>query len=273
VVLVEASRKAKQKLSSFIQLSTLRGDFHQRSLYSRQRARKGFRSRPCGGVSEHAYCKVGAFYISCNHLRSLTSATTLSRVEIVEGELNVGQKRSLGQQEIKGEGRRVPRKRNCVDDGICHTPGKDDIRKSETKQRTKTKAMQQSVFPRRVRLVVIEEPFVEISQQCHEAYGVEHAKAQENKRKRTRVTVEAETGTCGHEWNTFDTGGVCPACVHQWTETQCPFLQPMVATFGLVCKLIRPSTKQSQKFVHVIAHCAAGGVDHNVFALPRFIFP
>jgi len=26
---------------------------------------------------------------------------------------------------------------------------------------------------------------------------------------------------CGHEWNTFDTGGVCPACMHQWTETQC----------------------------------------------------
>jgi hypothetical protein len=21
--------------------------------------------------------------------------------------------------------------------------------------------------------------------------------------------------TCGHEWNTFDTGGVCPACLHQ----------------------------------------------------------
>jgi hypothetical protein len=27
--------------------------------------------------------------------------------------------------------------------------------------------------------------------------------------------------TCGHLWNTFDTGGVCPACLHQWTETQC----------------------------------------------------
>jgi hypothetical protein len=26
---------------------------------------------------------------------------------------------------------------------------------------------------------------------------------------------------CGFEWNTFDTGGVCPACLHQWTETQC----------------------------------------------------
>ena len=25
--------------------------------------------------------------------------------------------------------------------------------------------------------------------------------------------------TCGHEWNTFDTGGVCPACLHQWTST------------------------------------------------------
>jgi hypothetical protein len=27
--------------------------------------------------------------------------------------------------------------------------------------------------------------------------------------------------TCGYDWNTFDTGGVCPACLHQWTETQC----------------------------------------------------
>jgi hypothetical protein len=27
--------------------------------------------------------------------------------------------------------------------------------------------------------------------------------------------------TCRYEWNTFDTGGVCPACLHQWTETPC----------------------------------------------------
>jgi hypothetical protein len=27
--------------------------------------------------------------------------------------------------------------------------------------------------------------------------------------------------TCGKQWNTFDTGGVCPACLHQWSETQC----------------------------------------------------
>jgi hypothetical protein len=26
--------------------------------------------------------------------------------------------------------------------------------------------------------------------------------------------------TCGHGWNTFDVGGVCPVCFHQWTETQ-----------------------------------------------------
>jgi len=28
--------------------------------------------------------------------------------------------------------------------------------------------------------------------------------------------------TCGHVWNTFDTGGVCPACIKQWTSTKCP---------------------------------------------------
>ncbi len=27
--------------------------------------------------------------------------------------------------------------------------------------------------------------------------------------------------TCGHEWNRFNTGGVCPACLQQWKETQC----------------------------------------------------
>jgi hypothetical protein len=27
--------------------------------------------------------------------------------------------------------------------------------------------------------------------------------------------------TCGHSWNTFDTGGICPACQYQWQITQC----------------------------------------------------
>ncbi|PHN06186.1 hypothetical protein [Flavilitoribacter nigricans] len=27
--------------------------------------------------------------------------------------------------------------------------------------------------------------------------------------------------TCGHVWNTFDTGGRCPACKKQWEWTQC----------------------------------------------------
>ena len=29
------------------------------------------------------------------------------------------------------------------------------------------------------------------------------------------------TCKCLHCWNTFDTGGICPACLHQWTSTQC----------------------------------------------------
>ena len=32
----------------------------------------------------------------------------------------------------------------------------------------------------------------------------------------------------------FATGGVRPACLHQWTSTQYFSLQSMVATFGLV---------------------------------------
>jgi hypothetical protein len=27
--------------------------------------------------------------------------------------------------------------------------------------------------------------------------------------------------SCLHVWNTFDTGGVCPACTRHWQETQC----------------------------------------------------
>jgi hypothetical protein len=28
--------------------------------------------------------------------------------------------------------------------------------------------------------------------------------------------------SCEHLWNTFDTGGVCPACARRWQDTQCP---------------------------------------------------
>lgn len=28
--------------------------------------------------------------------------------------------------------------------------------------------------------------------------------------------------SCLHVWNTFETGGVCPACQRQWHDTQCP---------------------------------------------------
>jgi hypothetical protein len=26
---------------------------------------------------------------------------------------------------------------------------------------------------------------------------------------------------CGHQWNTFDTGGVCPKCDERFEQTQC----------------------------------------------------
>lgn len=29
------------------------------------------------------------------------------------------------------------------------------------------------------------------------------------------------TSGCGHIWNTFDTGGLCPGCQHQWQHTAC----------------------------------------------------
>ena len=28
--------------------------------------------------------------------------------------------------------------------------------------------------------------------------------------------------SCLHSWNTFETGGVCPACDRRWADTQCP---------------------------------------------------
>jgi len=34
--------------------------------------------------------------------------------------------------------------------------------------------------------------------------------------------VDTWTCSCRHEWNTFDTGGVCPICQRQWLDTQCP---------------------------------------------------
>ncbi len=36
--------------------------------------------------------------------------------------------------------------------------------------------------------------------------------------RRARTTLSCD---CGHLWHTFDTGGICPACLHRWTSTQC----------------------------------------------------
>src|ERR1700757_1287637 len=44
---------------------------------------------------------------------------------------------------------------------------------------------------------------------------------------------------CGHSWNTFDTGGVCPACLQQWTENPVPLVQSMVTALRLVYELTK----------------------------------
>jgi hypothetical protein len=37
-----------------------------------------------------------------------------------------------------------------------------------------------------------------------------------------KPSVESRWGCkCGHRWNTFWTGGLCPGCGYQWTETRC----------------------------------------------------
>jgi hypothetical protein len=59
---------------------------------------------------------------------------------------------------------------------------------------------------------------------------------------------------CGHEWNTFDTGGVCPRLPSPVGFNPVPFVQSMVAAFGLVramtkFDLFRLTTSQSQGLV------------------------
>ncbi len=46
--------------------------------------------------------------------------------------------------------------------------------------------------------------------------GIRCPKCAWRPRKRDRWRCE-----CGHSWNTFDTGGVCPGCMREWKDTQC----------------------------------------------------
>ena len=50
--------------------------------------------------------------------------------------------------------------------------------------------------------------------------------------------------TCGHDWNTFDTGGVCPACLHRWTSTQWLKCGGWFSGLRLVCSAM---TKQDER--------------------------
>lgn len=43
--------------------------------------------------------------------------------------------------------------------------------------------------------------------------------------------------SCGHVWNTFATGGNCPACDKVWTITQCPG-SPRIGGCGTISKHI-----------------------------------
>jgi len=69
---------------------------------------------------------------------------------------------------LKGQSRRSSGGNIGVDHGICNTSRQNEVCKGEAEQRAKAEGMQQSIFPRQIRLIVVQEAFIKISQQCHE---------------------------------------------------------------------------------------------------------
>ena len=55
--------------------------------------------------------------------------------------------------------------------------------------------------------------------------------------------------TCLHVWNTFDTGGVCPACGREWAETQCPRCGSWSPHFDWYAR--EPSDARSLHITHI----------------------
>ena len=43
---------------------------------------------------------------------------------------------------------------------------------------------------------------------------------------------------CRHQWNTFDTGGICPGCLHQWNANPVSLVPSLVAAFRLAAAVI-----------------------------------
>jgi hypothetical protein len=66
-----------------------------------------------------------------------------------------------------------------------------------------------------------EHRFVETDRKTGSSAGTRERKIRCPKCKWTPSKHDRWGCLCGHSWNTFDTGGICPACDAAWRETQC----------------------------------------------------
>jgi hypothetical protein len=71
----------------------------------------------------------------------------------------------------------------------------------------------------RMRSAAVHERETEVSGASHDDMDEPHIRCPQCKwRPRTESRWRCK---CGHIWNTFDTGGICPGCLHEWKATQC----------------------------------------------------